>query len=168
VPDGPASSFPVRTGESGGRDARAPKGAFLRDLERRFQRLEESARADLLREHLLPQSVREATAERRLDARYAGQAYELSVPFTPRFAERFHREHEKAYGHASPGRTLEIVNLRVRLVVPTPQPGRLRARRDRQRSPASVATARAAIAKRKPVWFQDRAWMTPFYNRQLL
>ena len=53
-------------------------------------------------------------------------------------------------------------------MIPTPKPERLRAWRGQQRSPASVAAARAAIVNRKPVWFQDRAWMTPFYDRERL
>ena len=192
VPDGPPASFSERAGESGGRrsagsaailaararppeigkaggrDARAPGLEFVRSLELRFQRLEESARAELRREHFRPQSLREATAERRLDVRYAGQAYELSVPFTADFPERFHREHERAYGHSSPGRALEIVNLRVRLLIPTPKPGPLLARRGQQRPRASVAVAPAAIVKCKSLWFQDRAWTTPFYDRERL
>jgi N-methylhydantoinase A len=147
----------------------ALSGAFFRDLERRFERLEQSARAELGREHLTAAPARHARAERRLDVRYAGQAYELSVPFTPDFRRRFHGEHEKAYGHSSPGRPLEVVNLRLRLVIPTPKPratgtagppsGRMR---------ASARDVRAAIVKQKPVWFGERSRPTPLYDRERL
>ncbi len=50
-----------------------------------------------------------------LDARYRGQAYELTIPFTPSVGveSAFHAAHERAYGHALPGRAVELVNLRV-------------------------------------------------------
>ncbi len=49
-----------------------------------------------------------------VDARYAGQAYELTIPFAldARLDEVFHTAHERAYGHSLKGRTVEIVNVR--------------------------------------------------------
>ncbi len=71
---------------------------------------------------------------RLADLRYSGQRYELTVE-TPtgslqessvvdEIAARFHREHEKTYGHMSEGETVEIVNLRytVRLGTGSPPP----------------------------------------------
>ena len=52
--------------------------------------------------------------EYRLDVRYVGQAFHLSVPEGGDFAECFHRAHERAYGHADPQRAIEIVNVRCR------------------------------------------------------
>lgn len=50
-----------------------------------------------------------------LDMRYAGQSYELTIPFKGRdILQRFHAAHERAYGHALPDRPVEIVNLRLR------------------------------------------------------
>jgi len=128
------------------------------DLERRFARLERMGRAELRLEGFSEESAR---AERRLDLRYAGQSYELSVPFSPRFDRAFHRQHERAYGHAQPERRLEIVNLRVRLVVRTPKP----------RFAPAVAGRRAVLPRpiqRRPVWFGRRFWPTPFYERERL
>lgn len=60
--------------------------------------------------------------ERRLaDMRYAGQSYELEVPFgsemaavaLPSAISAFHNLHEEVYGHADPGREVELVNLRI-------------------------------------------------------
>lgn len=51
------------------------------------------------------------------EMRYVGQAYELSVPFTPdgaALAERFHAAHTAAYGHAFADRACEVVTLRAR------------------------------------------------------
>jgi N-methylhydantoinase A len=54
-----------------------------------------------------------------LDMRYAGQAYELTVPFVPggqKVIQRFHEAHERAYGHAMQQRAIEVVNLRLQAV----------------------------------------------------
>lgn len=48
-----------------------------------------------------------------LDMRYAGQAYELNVPFDEGAADAFHDAHERAYGHAIRWRPVEAVNIRV-------------------------------------------------------
>jgi N-methylhydantoinase A len=131
---------------------------LLRDLDRRFRILEREARAELRRERLAQPSLR---AERRLDVRYRGQAYEISVAFSPSFAARFHAEHEKAYGYAHAGRAMEIVNLRVRLAVPSPKPP------VRRRS-AEAGNPREAVVKEKPVWFDGHLHPTPLYDRERL
>jgi N-methylhydantoinase A len=56
-----------------------------------------------------------------LDMRYAGQAYELTVPFVPSgkrtlVIQRFHEAHEHTYGHALPNRAVEVINLRLQAV----------------------------------------------------
>ncbi len=48
-----------------------------------------------------------------LDARYRGQAYELTIPLSDDIEGAFHAAHERAYGHALPGREVELVNLRL-------------------------------------------------------
>jgi N-methylhydantoinase A len=90
---------------------------FRRNLERRFATLELAARAELEREGF---AAARAGAERRLDLRYRGQSYELSVPFRPDFRRLFHEQHERTYGYAHAGRPLELVNLRLRLTIRTP------------------------------------------------
>jgi N-methylhydantoinase A len=132
---------------------------LFRELDRRFARLERVARAELRREGFDSQRAR---AERQLDLRYAGQSYELSIPFAAEFRESFHREHEKAYGYAHPSRPLEIVNLRLRLVVPTAKPC------IRLQRAATSCTAHGALVKRKPVWFGQRPSVTPVYDRERL
>jgi len=140
--------------------------SFIRDLAPRFAQLERRARQELARERLTSGAARQAVAERRLDVRYAGQSYELSVPFTRDFRERFHREHERAYGHSSPERPLEIINLRLRLIVATAKPAQAAASRQRRRLPGR--DIRAAIVKRKPVWFGKQSFETPLYDRERL
>jgi N-methylhydantoinase A len=134
---------------------------LLQELERRFERLEHAAREELRREGFAPER---AQAERRLDLRYRGQSYELSVPFVANFRELFQREHEKAYGYIHPGRPLEIVNLRLRLGIPTPNPAGagLRASVIRHADPGN------ARLRRRPVWFADSLLRAPFYDRERL
>ncbi len=59
---------------------------------------------------------REGLAVRSLDIRYAGQGYEIAVPWSADFVEQFHRLHEQHYGYADRQRPLEIVNARVRMI----------------------------------------------------
>ena len=134
---------------------------FVKELERRFRDLEQAGRADLIGEGFPAEHAR---IERRFDLRYAGQAYELSIPFRSRFTDLFHREHQRAYGHAQPGHALEVVNLRVRLTIPTTKP-RLETGKSKlgvERPPG------AAIVKRKAVWFEGRLRTTPLYSRERL
>ncbi len=76
-----------------------------RDIEREFERLERTARKEL----------RGAELMRSADIRYAGQSYELTVPWqAANPAAPFHREHQRVYGYANPDRAVEIVTIRVR------------------------------------------------------
>jgi len=54
------------------------------------------------------------------DLRYAGQSFELLIPFEDpaELADAFHREHERRYGHADPEHPIELVTLRAAAVRP--------------------------------------------------
>jgi N-methylhydantoinase A len=57
------------------------------------------------------------------DLRYAGQAFELTIPGTPEpdtdeLRRAFDEAHEQRYGYADPGATLELVTLRVTVALP--------------------------------------------------
>jgi N-methylhydantoinase A len=75
---------------------------------RDFKKLEKQARAD----------VPKARLERFADMRYAGQSYELTVPW----GGDFHAAHKRVYGYSDPKRPVETVTLRVRAVVKTARP----------------------------------------------
>ncbi len=64
-------------------------------LEKRFARMERASRTELQQEGFPSQSAR---AERRLDLRYAGQSYELSVPFKKDFRRLFDQQHLRLTG----------------------------------------------------------------------
>lgn len=132
----------------------------LARIERRFRKLEQSARTQLHRSHFSSDKI---AVERQLEIRYAGQSYELTVPFSPEFPRVFRRLHEKTYGYTHGHKPLEVVTLRLRLTVPTAKPqapkGSTRFQRPRRNN---------AIVKEKGVWFGNRFHRTPLYNRDCL
>ncbi len=84
-----------------------------------YQSLEKEGETQLLKEGFDGSSI---VLERHADMRYSRQAYELQVPMkrgelTPEAIDAavdgFHREHERAYGHARRDEPVEFVNLRV-------------------------------------------------------
>jgi N-methylhydantoinase A len=91
-----------------------------RQIESGFRSLEQEGRRAMGDEGFSASKIR---VERRLDLRYAGQAYELGVPASGDFVAAFHRAHEARYGYHDTKRTVEIVNLRVRATGTTEKPG---------------------------------------------
>jgi N-methylhydantoinase A len=57
----------------------------------------------------------------RLDLRYVGQGYEISVPFSRESLKTFRAEHQRLYGFAY-DKPVEVVNVRVTARIRTPQP----------------------------------------------
>ncbi len=75
------------------------------DLPNAFNELERAARREM----------RGAKITRLADIRYAGQSYELTVPWVPTDpGQPFHREHERVYGYAVPENPIEVIAARVR------------------------------------------------------
>jgi N-methylhydantoinase A len=89
------------------------------ELHKRFRGLERDGKLALRQEGFPAAKI---YVERRLDMRYAGQAYELSVPAAGDFVAAFHGAHEQRYGYHDVRRTVEIVNLRVRATGVTDKP----------------------------------------------
>jgi N-methylhydantoinase A/oxoprolinase/acetone carboxylase beta subunit len=121
-------------------------------LERRVRPLLAAATRDLAREGFRGSRH---TLERRIDVRYIGQSYELSVPWSARYVEAFHAQHARRYGYSDPARPTEVVALRVRAVGLTDKPP-LEPRRGRPRRPV----ARAVRSSR----FDGRPRRTAFYR----
>nr|WP_239585831.1 hydantoinase/oxoprolinase family protein [Lysinibacillus composti] len=66
-----------------------------------------------------------------IDARYRGQAFEIELPISlswledenyEQFSKAFHEIHQRQYGHSDPNTSIELINLRVRIVGHTPKP----------------------------------------------
>ena len=100
------------------RTLNAPLGDLTDDvLEIAFQGLADEAN-DLMRETASP------VIEHAVDAKYAGQSFELTIPLpgprTPSraIAELFAREHERTYGHRADDDPVQIVNIRIVVRIP--------------------------------------------------
>jgi N-methylhydantoinase A len=103
------------------------------DIEARFRRLEKQARTDM----------RGAALERFVDLRYAGQSYELTVPWASgRASAAFHKEHQRIYGYSDSSRAVQIVTLRLRATLPVNRP-----------------SLRLSKSKRKPSTQSRRVWI---------
>jgi N-methylhydantoinase A len=95
-----------------------------------FREIEAEASAELREEGLDPA---QASFERELDLRYAGQGYELRVPLAElwrdaldattiaKARERFDEQHARSHGHAAAEKAVELVSYRVRVRVRVPK-----------------------------------------------
>ncbi len=104
------------------------------DHESRFRKLERQAKKDM----------RGATLKRYADVRYAGQSYELTIPWAVGGIGDFHKEHRRVYGYSDAKRATEIVTLRVRAIVQVEKPS------------LKVRGAGAAPVERRRVWIDGR------------
>jgi N-methylhydantoinase A/oxoprolinase/acetone carboxylase beta subunit len=127
------------------------------DLRTRFAPLIDRGMADLAHEGFSREDIR---VECALDIRYRGQAYEITIPFTPSFEEQFHILHRKLYGYASPTRTTEIVHLRVKAIGRTDKPPLPRF----EQSPKPLPNPTSV----RPARFKGRNLQTPVYRRDSL
>jgi N-methylhydantoinase A len=84
----------------------APPDAVLRAG---FRTLAAEARRELARD-----GIARPTLEPSLDVRYAGQSYEVRVPYRGGWVSAFHRAHARLFGHADAGQAVEVVTLRLR------------------------------------------------------
>jgi N-methylhydantoinase A len=135
-------------------DARAAS----RQLRRFFTPLEQAAHRALRLEGFALANI---GIERRLDMRYAGQAYELSVPVAGNFVAAFHQAHEQRYGYHDVKRAIEIVNVRCRATGITEKPGLARlARRGSRRRVVASGTMRC--------WFQGKRETATLFAREEL
>jgi N-methylhydantoinase A len=62
-----------------------------------------------------------AVIERNADLRYRGQGYEINLAYGVDLLDRFHAEHKRRYGYSSPEREVELVTLRVRGRIASPE-----------------------------------------------
>lgn len=126
-------------------------------LEREFLELEERAVAAMTEEGL---GGDEITLARRVDARYRGQSFELTVD-AAHWVDAFHRAHETRYGYARPGAPVEAVTLRVEALAAAPRVA-LEQHVSPDRAGAAEPAGVAAVA------FAGRTLETPRYERSAL
>jgi N-methylhydantoinase A len=93
------------------------KPAFSAQLDPIFAELKRNIAAELKKEDWQGTAVFEPSC----DIRYRGQGYELNLPYTSSVLQRFHAEHKRRYGYSSPERDVEIVTVRMRGRVGSPE-----------------------------------------------
>jgi N-methylhydantoinase A len=94
-----------------------PGAAFSAQLDPIFAELKRGIAAELKKEDWQGRAVFEPSC----DIRYRGQGYELNLPYAADVLKRFHAEHKRRYGYSSPERDLEIVTVRMRGRVASPE-----------------------------------------------
>ncbi|MDH4197985.1 MAG: hydantoinase/oxoprolinase family protein [Candidatus Aminicenantes bacterium] len=115
----------------------------LGELEKAFREIERTARRDMEADGFRAADI---ALQRSLDLRYVGQSYEITVPYhcartaKAAFLDAFHREHRRLYSYHHPGRTAEVVNIRIQAVAAAPK---IRL----ERRPATSRPAREAVVK---------------------
>jgi N-methylhydantoinase A len=112
----------------------APDKIFSKQLDPIFAELKLSIASELKKEDWQGTAIFEPSC----DIRYRGQGYELNLPYTADVLKRFHAEHKRRYGYSSPERDLEIVTLRMRGRVASPEKlSRLKIREEQGRLKSS-------------------------------
>ncbi len=91
--------------------------AFSAQLDPVFADLKRNIAAELKKEDWQGRAVFEPSC----DLRYRGQGYELNLPYSADVLKRFHAEHKRRYGYSSPERDVEIVTVRMRGRVASPE-----------------------------------------------
>ncbi|HEX4065874.1 MAG TPA: hydantoinase/oxoprolinase family protein [Acidobacteriaceae bacterium] len=134
-------------------------GAAIGELGSVFAELEEQARAEFASESLAGEA---ATS---VDLRYAGQGYELNVPWTVttpgESVEAFHQLHERRYGFCEREKPVQIVSVRLRLTAAAepfaPERGEI-----------VTGTGTHALDGERDVWFDGALRRTRVYRRERL
>ncbi|UIJ39224.1 hydantoinase/oxoprolinase family protein [Desulfobaculum bizertense] len=124
-----------------------------------FAPLEAQGENDLKAEGFESKAIR---FERFLDMRYQGQSFEIMVPFDDDFIENFEQLHERSYGYRNPGRTVEIVNIRLRARGAAEKPT------STKQETGSATPVPEAISGTQPSVFDGTTYDTPIVEREKL
>ena len=127
-------------------------------LRRAFALLERRGVPDMRAEGFSRAAVR---VTRLLEMRYAGQGYELAVPFVGDFLAAYHRSHERRYGYADLARPIEVVNVQARFTGLTAKP-------ELPVSRPGPAACRHALVGARHAFLAGRYRATAVYDRSRL
>jgi N-methylhydantoinase A len=117
-----------RTVMLSGEDFEAERvAAEVDELASRLGRAQPGQTDDASKFHFPAHSAGNRNLEAVYEMRYAGQAFELSVPGSTSpdpvdLIDRFEQAHEERYGHRDPDGEVVLVHIRLALVVPGPRP----------------------------------------------
>jgi N-methylhydantoinase A len=89
----------------------------LQQIDGIFAELQRNIAGELKKEDWQGRAVFEPSC----DVRYRGQGYELNLPYGRDLLQRFHAEHKRRYGYSSPEREVEVVTVRLRGRVASPE-----------------------------------------------
>ena len=141
---------------------------LIEELNAGFDVLLSRAENEMATEGFSPDQLK---VNRSLDMRYAGQSYELNIPYsvTPNasekeiqtLVEKFHTAHAQRFGYARTDAPSEIVNLRLTAIGETDKP---------PIQPMLLTDADASKARifQSPVIFENEELPTDFYRREAL
>jgi N-methylhydantoinase A len=131
----------------------------LGKLEREFQDLSKAAHQDFRSEGWVG-AIHE---QRSIDTRYRGQGYELAVPYSRKLIAGFHRAHAQRYGYSHPEREVELVTLRLRATLKSPQ-SRVASHRQQANPGISSKLEKARVlfyTRPQPATVYERDQLTP-------
>ncbi len=134
-------------------------GESVGDLGPLFAELEKAARAEFSAEG------REGIAQYSLDLRYAGQGYELNVPWPAARPSdsltHFHRAHEQRYGFCDERKPVQIVCLRLRMIAAAEPYAPVRCE-------PVAGDGSAARSDERPIFFDGEFVQSQIYQRECL
>jgi N-methylhydantoinase A len=126
-------------------------------LNEEFKKLGQRADQDFKSEGWRGSTLRELS----VDVRYRGQGYELNVPYNGRLMAAFRREHERRYSYSYPAREIELVTLRLRAVLKSPQAGA-------HKNSAELAARGGRAPERTLIFFEGKKLAAAIYDRDAL
>jgi N-methylhydantoinase A len=94
-----------------------------------------------------------------VDLRYRGQSYELTIPLIGNFISNFHKKHDRLYGYSSPGKDVELVNVRATFFGRTDKP-------QFRKSPRKPGKPK--VLEVHSVWHDGNRVKTAIYDRTML
>lgn len=130
----------------------------MNELQKLLAPLMEAGRADMVAEGFADDQI---LIENSADLRYAGQSFELTVPFADSLLGDFHAAHRAAYGYQDEGAEIEIVNLRIKATGSVHSP-------ELPRAPQAAHKLEDALLGHFGVRFASGQIRTPFYDAEQL
>ena len=138
-------------------------GTLVDTLNTGFDELLTRAENEMQPEGFTPDQLK---IDRSLDIRYAGQSYELNIPYFTEtgahaLVQRFHAAHDQRFGYARTDAPVEVVNLRLTATGATDKP-------TIQPLPFTDADPSEAFIVQDRVVFDGEILTTDFYRREAL
>jgi N-methylhydantoinase A/oxoprolinase/acetone carboxylase beta subunit len=129
-------------------------------LDREFDRLEKKAVSDMHKEGFSRENIE---LKKFLDLRYYGQSYEITIPYKKNcnYPDEFNKSHERLYSYSHPGRSLEIVNVRIKA------DGKTRKIKLKKVIGGKTNPEKAFI-KKQNIYYRRKFTASPVYERSLL